>query len=191
MTGTLTKREQPRQRHGKGSAARRAEGEAMLADQVRGMRPTELEAKYGVSRATLYRRLEAALDERAPVTAEKRRAQLNASLDEQLVGWQANYDAGSRLCTEAIGAGPINDETGLATLDTGMLERGLKIRADALAGIARVDERRAKLNGTDAPVKTELEVTQVTPQERELRDLLEQAARDQAAREADLVGGAA
>lgn len=187
MTTTVEKVPRPRVHGGKGSTQRRAESEQMLVDQIRGMRISELCEKYGVSHATVARRLKAALDERMPVAVNARREQLNASLDEQLAEWQRNLDVGTRLATEAVGAGPINPDTGLATLDVGMLERGVKIRTEALAGIARVDERRAKLNGTDAPVKAEVEVTTVTPQEKELRELIEHAQRDQAAREATLL----
>jgi hypothetical protein len=184
MTGTVTRIGTTSQHSGKSSTARAAEGEAMLADQVNGMRQTEMMAKYGVSRATLARRLKAALDVRLPATAEARREQLNAALDDQAAEWQRNLDAGTRLAASASTRDP---DTGEEVIDSAVLERGLAIRAAALAGRARVDERRAKLNGTDAPVKVESEVVVVTAQERELRDLLEQAAREQAASEAALI----
>jgi transposase len=183
-SSTVSVPPRPNVHSGKGESNRRAEREAMLADQVRGMRLSQLVEKYNVSAATVSRRLKQALDERMPATVDARREQLNASLDEQLAGWQANYEAGTRL---AAGAVTVDPETGLEVLDTAQLERGIKIRTDALAGMARCDERRARLNGTDAPVKVEAEVTQVTPQERELRDLIEQAQREQAAREATLL----
>ena len=46
----------------------------------------------------------------------------------------------------------------------------------------------ARLVGAEAPVQVEAQVTQVTEQEKELRDLLAQAERDEKAREGAIVG---
>lgn len=59
----------------------------------------------------------------------------------------------------------------------------------AIANGVRIVDRLAKLLGTDAPQQVETTVTVVTPQERELSELLAQAERDAAMREADIAEG--
>ena len=49
----------------------------------------------------------------------------------------------------------------------------------AIERAIRIIERKAKLNGVDAPIMVEATVTEVTAQERQLADLLAQAERDQ------------
>lgn len=57
---------------------------------------------------------------------------------------------------------------------------------DAAAVVAKFLDRRAKLTGSDAPVKVDATVVEVTAAERELQELLEQEARDQQVRESTM-----
>jgi hypothetical protein len=56
----------------------------------------------------------------------------------------------------------------------------------AIERAIRIIERKAKLNGVDAPIMVEATVVEVTQQERALADLLAQAERDQAVKEAEM-----
>jgi transcriptional regulator len=56
----------------------------------------------------------------------------------------------------------------------------------AIERAIRIIERKAKLNGVDAPIVVEATVVEVTQQERALADLLAQAERDQAVKEAEM-----
>ena len=186
MAATIARTDTRTRGSGKGSRQRAAEGEQMLADYNRGVTLAELVEKYGLSRATVNRRLTATVESRRRVTTDVYREQQNALLDSLMADHQRNLDAGTLLVTRGSTGQP-DPETGEIMINTDLIERGLSVRAKALDGLLRVAERRHKLNGTDAPVVAQVEVTQVTQQERELSDLLAAAAAAQAAREAELV----
>jgi hypothetical protein len=139
-------------RDGKGPQDRLAEGEAILRDRALGMQASEMCAKYGISRATLYRRLDDAVKARIAPTVDAYREQQNALLDDLMSKWAQQCDAGEVL----IANGTVEE-------NMTRVEQGVRIRAEALNGMLRVSERRAKLNGLDAPVKGEVTVTVTTP----------------------------
>lgn len=137
---------------GKGPRERLAEGEAMLRDKALGMQASELCAKYDVSKATLYRRLDDAVKARLAPTVDAYREEQNALLDNLMSRWEAQAAAGEVMVSQ-----------GIAEESMALVDRGMTKRAEALTGMLRVSERRAKLNGLDAPVKTDVHLTVSTP----------------------------
>lgn len=66
-------------------------------------------------------------------------------------------------------------------LDT-WLPSAKNLDKDALAAAVKLLDRRAKLTGSDSPVKIDAQVVEVTAAERELQELLAQEERDQKVR---------
>lgn len=153
-------------RDGKTSKQRLAEGEAILSDRNAGMHVSEMCAKYGLSPATVYRRIDEAIAARVAPTVDAYREQMNAHLDDLAREWNRQLDVGSVIVTQGT------DSENLA-----MVERGLAIRAAALAGMLKVTERRARLMGTDAPVRVDATVTHTTPIDTAVADLVAQVER--------------
>lgn len=136
-------------RDGKGPNDRLAEGEAMLRDRALGVQVSEMCTKYGVSRATLYRRLDDAVKARIAPTVDAYRESENRLLDDLMSRWQQQAEAADVM----IGKGCEGEG------NMSLVERGMQRREAALAGMLRVSERRSKLNGLDAPVKVDAQVT--------------------------------
>lgn len=138
--------------HGQSEKDRLAEGEAMLRDRNAGMAPSEMLGKYGVSKATLYRRLDAAISARIAPTVDAYREQQNALLDDIMAKW-----------TQQVGAAEMMIREGTIRESRVLVQQGIGIHAQALTGMLRVAERRSRLMGTDAPVRAEVVVTDATP----------------------------
>ena len=71
-------------------------------------------------------------------------------------------------------------EAGTKAENMGVVDKGIGRRAEALNGMTRVAERRARLMGLDAPVKVEAHVTHSSPIDDAVSALvgqLEEAAR--------------
>lgn len=149
---------------GKGSEDRLREGELILRDRNAGVPVSEMMAKYGLSQATIYRRIDEAIAARIVPEIDAYRAQMNAQLDDLTREWHRQLDAGVALIDE-----------GRRAENFGLIEKGLKTHADALMGLLRVAERRSRLMGTDAPVRVEATVEDMTPNvDRRIADLAEQ-----------------
>jgi transposase len=140
------------QTHGRSRGDRLEEGERILSDLTHGMRPSQLCAKYGLSRATIYRRIEQARMARVAVTVDLWREQENALLADTMQAY-----------TQQKAAADVVVQQAMTDSDMVGLERGFKMRAEALAGILRTSIERRRVNGTDAPVKAEVTVTHTTP----------------------------
>lgn len=65
-----------------------------------------------------------------------------------------------------------------------------KVKLDALARIESVDRTRAVLHGANAPVRHDVTLTAVTEAERELQEILREAAAAEAVREAAVIKAA-
>jgi hypothetical protein len=135
-------------RGGKSKNDRLAEGEAMLRDRALGVQVSDLCAKYDVSPATLYRRLDDAVKARIAPTVDAYREEQNRLLDDLMSRWQQQSDAADAMV-----------QAGLIEESMGLVERGMARRSEALNGMLRVSERRSKMNGLDAPVKVDAHVT--------------------------------
>lgn len=137
---------------GKTAPDRLREGEEMLRLKALGMQVSELCARFGVSRATLYRRLDDALKARVAVTVDGYREEQNRLLDLVMERWEQQLAGADAMIHE----GTVKESMSL-------VERGMTKRGEALNSMLRVSERRAKLNGLDAPVKGELTLTVTSP----------------------------
>lgn len=133
---------------------RLAQAEAILTEYLFGTPVASLVETFGVSRATVYRRIDEALAARIVPTVDAYRQQQNALLDELTAKWRQQIDAAEVMLAAATAPGK-ESVVGI--------ERAMKMRTDALGGLLRVVERRARLNGTDAPVRVEATVTDATP----------------------------
>ena len=143
----------PERRGWKSKRDRLAEGEQMLRDRALGMLASDLCSKYDVSKATLYRRLDEAVKARLAPTVDAYREQQNALLDDLMQRWEQQANAADVMIERGCeGEGNMS-----------LVERGMQRRGEALAAMLRVSERRAKLNGLDAPVRGDLTVTITTP----------------------------
>lgn len=138
--------------HGKSQKGREAEAERILRDYVRGTPVRELCDIYELSRPTIHRRIDQAIKLRVAPTVDAHREQQNALLDDLMQRWSAQCDAADAIVAE-----------GSRTESMSLVERGMTKRAEALNGMLRVVERRAKLNGLDAPTRVEATVEVTTP----------------------------
>lgn len=149
--------------NGKAERDRLAEGEAILSDRANGMSSSALMEKYGISKATLSRRIHQALDARLAVTVDQYREEQNALLDEQMQRLQRHMAAAATMI-----------ELGNNTGDAALIDRGLQHHLKTIEALNRTMERRARLNGLDAPVKVDAQVTVTTPVDAAVDDLARQ-----------------
>jgi transposase-like protein len=140
------------QTHGKSAKDRLQEGERILDDWSAGATVSELCDRYQVSVATLYRRRDTALKARLASTVDQYRERENVTLDNTMARWTRQRDAAAEMVA-----------AGTRAEDWQLVEKGMNLHAKALDGIVRTSERRARLNGLDAPVKAEVTVTHTTP----------------------------
>ena len=148
---------------GKTERQRLAEAEAILSDKVNGYTVSRLMEKYDLSEKTVHRRVNEALERRLPATVESYREQQNALLDELMDDAVKHRDAADALI-----------QLGVTANDVAVITAGMAQRAKAHDMRLRVSERRAKLNGSDAPIKTDLSVTVTTPLDTAIEGLVSQ-----------------
>jgi len=122
----------------------------MLADRNAGMRISQLADKYRISTTTVERRLHDAIHARLALTVDAYRESQNALLDETAAQIQRNMDAADEMV-----------RLGITHENAGWVDRGLNQRAKAIDAIVRLAERRARLNGLDAPIQVTQTVTMV------------------------------
>lgn len=151
---------------GKTERERLEEGEAILVDWKRGVRTSELMTKYNLSSATIYRRMDAAIKARIAVTVDEYREGENAHLDDIRARLEQQHNAAEAMIQQGIDAE-----------DMSLVERGMTHRLAALDRMLRLSERRAKLNGLDAPARADVTVTVTTPLDAEVSALVEELAR--------------
>lgn len=153
---------------GRGPDDRRSLGEQILARRNKGETMYAISAELGLSESTAYRFMKLALDARLVPTVDEFRRQMNDRLDATQQEVDKNLQIADALATQAYEAGNLS-----------AIERALTIRQNALALQVRIDERRAKLNGLDAPIQVEATVEHVDPREAELAEMIRQMkARD-------------
>lgn len=134
---------------------RAAEAKQCFDLRVAGQRIDQISLALGISEGTVVNRLVAGAKMAVSPSLEAYRAQQDARLDAILSGLLASIPL----------AGGMNPQIAMA--------------------LVRVEERRAKLHGLDAPTQVRLDgtITEVSQQEREMADLLAQAERDNKLRE--------
>jgi hypothetical protein len=145
---------------GKTERDRLAEAEALLSDHINGMPISQLMGKYELSRATVYRRIDAAIDARIAPTVDRYREKMNAAYEEQIIRANQNIEGCLRLI-EIVTAGT----------DVAAVERALAAHARAVELLNRTREAQRKLNGLDMPVRAEVTVTVQDETERAISDL--------------------
>ena len=136
----------------------------MLLDRSMGMTQSQLMEKYGYSKPTVMKRLDEALKSRLATTVDAYREQQNVALDEITSHWVDQLEQAKAMINRGA----------LAKSDS-LVERGHKLRSDALNGLTRVGERRAKLNGLDAPTRTEATIRVVTPVDEAIENLVRES----------------
>lgn len=161
-----------RRRSGRGPDDRRAMGEVILAARNKGQKMYAICADLGISEPTGYTWMKLALDARIAPTVDEYRRQQNDALDERAAMLQQQIDACDAMLTT-------RDEEGNGP----SMSLALSIMAErrqTVSALAKIDERRAKLNGLDAPVRTDVTLTVQDGEDAELAEMLAEARAAQA-----------
>lgn len=153
-----------RRQKGRGTADRRSIGEQILSGRNKGQTMHELARQFGISEPSAYRYMALALDARIAPTVDAFRAQQNDRLDATQRVIDENMTAADALGRRAI------EESSVA-----LLERAVILRNQTAALQLRLDERRAKLNGLDAPIKVDATVTTQDVADTELQAMIREA----------------
>lgn len=158
-----------RRRSGRGPDDRRALGETILAARNKGQKMYAICADLGISEPTGYEWMKLALNARIAPTVDEYRRQQNDALDERAAMLQQQIDACDAMLTD-----PVDPPT------KSMLLAIMAERRQTVIGLAKIDERRAKLNGLDAPVRTDVTLTVHDNEDAELAEMLAEARAAQA-----------
>ncbi len=152
---------------GRSPSDRRSLGEMVLAQRLKGVLMRDIARDLGIGEATADRYMKLALEARIVPTVDAFRKQQNESLDRT----QRTID-GNRDIADMIGRKALEDP---AEPNIALLDRAAAIRKDCELMQLRLDERRAKLNGLDAPVQVQATVEHIDPRDAELADLIARA----------------
>jgi hypothetical protein len=131
---------------GRGPGDRSQIAEEVIRRRNRGEKWTAISADLGLSQKTLREYFTAALRARLALAVDDYRAHANDRLDETQAEIQAQIDRAQALA-----------RMGIEGNRPGWVERGIALENQALALQLRLEERRAKLNGLDAPVRVDVE----------------------------------
>lgn len=164
LVGSTSKRHS-----GRGADDRRSMGEMILAARNAGQKMYGIAAGLNITEETARTYMKLALDARIPPTVDEFRRQQNDALDEREEMLRTQIAACDSILTSGI--------ENPAVILSAMAER-----RQTVATLIRLDERRSKLNGTDAPVRADVTVHQVDTNEAELQEMMNEA-RAKAARE--------
>jgi AraC-like DNA-binding protein len=144
-----------------------AVAEAVLRDRNRGMSVAQVCAKWEISSSTLHRRIQQALEANKIDDINEFRAREIAAMDDLASRWEEQLVIAQELANFAVEA-----------KDAGAIQAAAKIRADALNGLLKVRERRARLAGADAPVKADVTVVHHDAKDLELARMVAEAKRE-------------
>lgn len=139
-----------------------SEGLEILNAKIRGERNVDIARRMDLSVRGVQRRLDAFVTKHGPPAIETYREVQNQQLETLM-------------------------RAGMARLEQGLIMNTLDHEAANL--ILRVMERQAKLLGLNAPERVDAQVTVQSEQERQLRELLDEAERREKMREHDLIEG--
>lgn len=153
--------------NGKGPDDRRGMGEIILAGRNQGRRMFALCAELGVTEDTGRSYMKLALDARVPPTVDEFRRQQNDALDERLSSLQAQID----LLDVGLRSRDEEGNTPSATMVLALLAE----RRHTIVAMTRVEERRAKLNGLDMPVRVDATVTVQDGEDAELQQIIRES----------------
>lgn len=149
---------------GRSEYDRMAMGERILDARNRGETMPAIVAAEGISLPTGYRYLRAALDRREIPAVEEFRKQQNDALDQIERENREQIDLAEHVAREGAKSGNLS-----------MVLQAVSMRSKALDTRLRIAERRARLNGLDAPVQVQATVTHLDAVDAELADLVRQA----------------
>jgi hypothetical protein len=166
MSGEVVLGGTQKRHSGRGHDDRLWLGEQVLAKRNRGSAMPVAAAELGISVKTAYRCLKLALAVRVPLEVDEYRRQQNDRLDETQRQIAEQIDAANELARRALEAEPPN---------VALFLESLKARDRAISLQLTLDQRRARLNGLDAPVQVEATVTQIDPREEELAEMVREA----------------
>lgn len=147
--------------NGKTEKDRLVEGEKLLSRYTNGAKVSELIEEFGLSRATVHRRLTAAINARIAPTVDEYREVQNAMLDEQMAMLDEQLDAVRHLLQLAV-----------EQKDATLIDKAMSQRLRTIEVRTKVAERRARLMGLDQPVRADVQVTVTTPLDTEVEELL-------------------
>jgi hypothetical protein len=164
VAGDLLAAHRAYQRSGKHGWQRREMGEEILTRRNGGQTMYDIAADLGIGERTAYRYLDAALDARIVPKVDQHRKIENEKLDYTERQNEEQIDTAEAIIRE----GAINR-------DADLVIKGAKLRGEALALRVRIAERRAKLNGLDAPIVVNANVTVTDPNESELQEMIREA----------------
>lgn len=152
-------------------------GERILREKIAGRFMVEIADGIGISAVTAYRYMRAALDRREVAAVEDFRKFANEHLDdiEQQVGGQIAL--ADHLIREGAKLGL---EAGI-----GLIERGAKLRDRSIVRRISIAERRARLNGLDAPVVVQATVVTLSEVDADLAAMVAEAERRMAAEDSE------
>lgn len=157
-----------RRRHsGRSPSDRRSLGEKVLAARNRGVKMHEVAKELGIGEATADRYMKLALEARIAPTVDEFRRQQNDRLDETMRRAEEQVDAANSIIADELAKRGTDDRPNVSVILAALRER-----ANGLALALRVDERRARLNGLDAPTVVNATVHQVDAEDVELAELI-------------------
>lgn len=142
---------------------RLAQGEAILSDKINGMPMSAIMEKHGVSLSTAHRRIDRAVAARIAPTVDAYREQMNAAYDEQVERINRHLVAAMVMVEQATVAG-----------DMDLMDRGMVHHLKAIEQLNRTREAQRRLNGLDAPVRTDVHLTVTTPLDASIESLVSQ-----------------
>lgn len=157
----------PSQHHsGRGTYERMAAAERILDGRNRGRQMHELATAEGITVRTAYRYLDAALARRETPKVEEFRKQQNDSLDLTERQNEEQMEAAEYIAKEAA-----------KTSNFDLILKAAAMRQQAIKTRLYIAERRAKLNGLDAPVQVQATVTHLSEVDAELAAMVREAER--------------
>ena len=149
---------------GRGPQDRRQMGEQILEARNRGRTMYEITRQLGISEKTGYRYLDQALDARITPKVDEYRKQQNDALDQT-----------ERMNEEQIELAEHLARKGAMLGKPDLILRASAMRAEAIRTRIRISERRAKLNGLDAPVVVQATVQHLGEMDAELAEMVREA----------------
>lgn len=166
-----------RRNHGRTEQERIREGEQILRARNAGVEISELMAQTGLSRVSVYRRLNQALDARLSLTVDEYRAAQDEVLDNLMARHEQGLERVELIFDRALSRQVPDERSGVmvSAPDFDLAERMLFRRTQILDSILRVAERRARLHGLDRPAEVNVQVTEVTQADQELAAMIRQA----------------
>lgn len=164
MPGDLIAIHAAYQNSGRHGYQRRELGEEIITRRNRGETMYEIAKALNIGERTAYRYMDDALDARIVPKVDQLRKHENEKLDRTERQNEEQIDTAEAIIRE-----------GAIRRDAEIVLKGAKLRGEALALRVRIAERRAKLNGIDAPIVVQASVTVNDPNESELQEMIREA----------------